>query len=909
MIRLSCSVLFLALVVTSSGSAADTSKAVPGAWQLTSTAFADNESGMPYVGNGYLSQRVPPAGAGYQADVGTSFWPIGRKRGVQAIVAGLYAYGRFSTIYPDMAKRALVGVPTWSSLSFAAPSGVYSPQTVKLADIDGYRQVEDLRSGTVTTYGVWTAPGGEKTAFCYRVFADRARKNVGVVTLTLVPQWNGVLTVTGQFDGAGVERLQPLRASVDTRTHRTLLTTQAIGTGATLAQVALLQVRGTHPSAAMDAKPPHPISAGERLTLPVQAGHRYVLTKLVGVATDKDGVDPATVATMAVDAAAAAGLDALVAENRAAWDAIWAGDIEVAGDPRLQTVVRAGIYDLYASVRHDAPGVLGPSGLSSDSYAGMAFWDSDTWMMPALLATHPEIARTLVDYRFDTLPAARRNARANGYAGAFYPWTAADDGSIREDCYGTVADQDNKILDDPNFSCSQEFHLQADIAMAAWDYFEATGDRGWLATRGYPVLAGIADFWASLATPVAGGGYAVKRVQPPDEDHHDVDNSAYTNAAASLAIRHAIEAAKRLGEAPHPAWAAVADGLVKTIPFDAKHQRHLEYDGYDGDIVKQADVVLMTYPLQFPMPPQVALNDINYYAPRTRSNGPAMTDAIHSIATSALNVPGCAAYTFMVRSYLPQLRMPYYQTSETDEGGAVNFLTGTGGLLQQFYYGFSGLRFGTDAIEIDPSLPPQMQGLTLHGLAWQGRTFEMHIDRDHTEVRLIAGAAMPVQTPEGRRMLAVGKPLVLATRRPDLVPTDNLARCQSATATSAFAAYPPVAAVDGAIATSWSPVGGRGALTVALAAPTRLDAVRVVRGEGSDFAYQVEASIDGEHWQPVEKVAAGATPAPKAMRFGAELLPVRYVRLSVQGGSGKEAVRVVELEVSAAEGGKASTVR
>ena len=124
---------------------------------------------------------------------------------------------------------------------------------------------------------------------------------------------------------------------------------------------------------------------------------------------------------------------------------------------------------------------------------------------------------------------------------------------------------------------------------------------------------------------------------------------------------------------------------MATIPFDGTHQRHLEYDGYDGAIVKQADVVLMTWPLQYPMSPQVALNDINYYVPRTRSDGPAMTDAIHAIATSALDVPGCAAYTFMVRSYLPQLRLPFYQTSETDEGGAVNFLTGTGGLLQQFY--------------------------------------------------------------------------------------------------------------------------------------------------------------------------------------------------------------------------------
>jgi glycosyl hydrolase family 65 len=37
------------------------------------------------------------------------------------------------------------------------------------------------------------------------------------------------------------------------------------------------------------------------------------------------------------------------------------------------------------------------SGLSSDGYAGMIFWDSDIWMFPAILATHPDIARAMVD--------------------------------------------------------------------------------------------------------------------------------------------------------------------------------------------------------------------------------------------------------------------------------------------------------------------------------------------------------------------------------------------------------------------------------------------------------------------------------------------------------------------------------
>ena len=65
-----------------------------------------------------------------------------------------------------------------------------------------------------------------------------------------------------------------------------------------------------------------------------------------------------------------------------------------------------------------------PMGLSSGGYYGHVFWDSDTWMFPSLLLTHPDVAHSLVAFWRRTLDAARANARANGYKGAMYPWEA-----------------------------------------------------------------------------------------------------------------------------------------------------------------------------------------------------------------------------------------------------------------------------------------------------------------------------------------------------------------------------------------------------------------------------------------------------------------------------------------------------
>jgi trehalose/maltose hydrolase-like predicted phosphorylase len=202
----------------------------------------------------------------------------------------------------------------------------------------------------------------------------------------------------------------------------------------------------------------------------------------------------------------------------------------------------------------------------------------------------------------------------------------------------------------------------------------------------------------------------------------------------------------------------VANGVTQTMPFDSSLDIYDEYDGYSGQQVKQPDVVMLTYPINFPMASGVGLNDLNYYAPRTDLQGPAMTDGIHSIDASALNAPGCSAYTYMLRSYEPFLRSPYDQFAETRSGSntGFNFLTGVGGFLQVFEYGYSGLRFTPDAIVLDPSLSPELQGITLNNLQWQGRTFTVTIGLQSTHIQLASGAALPVQTPSGQLTVPCG---------------------------------------------------------------------------------------------------------------------------------------------------------
>jgi trehalose/maltose hydrolase-like predicted phosphorylase len=868
-------------------------------WVITTHAYGGGFTAEPYVGNGAFAQRIPAAGMGLvTTGLGEIGWPLDHPRSTEALAAGLYAYTRASHFYPTERKEVIALIPTWSTLTFATPSGTYSG-TARGATIRGYTQSLDLRTGTVTTSGVWRSPGGQRVRFRYVVFTDRARPDVAVVSLRVVPLYSGLLRVTGLLQGAGAAELIGTGAGGQTATHTVEVSARTIGTRVPVTEVAVLRA-----SAALRADRivgrGHPMTAGEQLTVAVRRGHAYTFTKYVSVVTGRESRRPARAALAAARSAARLGAGRLAGENARNWrSTVWSSDVLVAGDPALQQVIHAGEYQLYASIRPGAPDAIGPSGLSSDGYAGMVFWDSDVWMYPAMLAGHPSLARVATDYRLRTLAAARHDATVNGYRGAYFPWTAGDDGRTGHDCYGTVTTPNDKIVSDPNFSCSEELHLQGDIALAQWEYYEATGDRAWLASRGWPVLSALADFWVSKATAGAGGTYSLNNIQPPDEAHTGVDNSTYTNAVAITALRDATSAAQVLGKPVPPAWGTVAAGLARTMPFNSAQGIYEEFDGYNGAQIKQADVVMLTYPLNFPLASGVGLADLDYYAVRTNPLGPAMTDAIQSIDASALNAPGCSAYTYLLRSYQPFLRGPYDQFAETRNNDkiAFNFLTGVGGFLQEFEYGFSGLRFGTSSVSLDPSLPPQLPGVTLTNLVWHGRRFTVAVGRSTTTVIDLGGGALPLSTPAGPKTVPAGGSVTIPTRRPDQQPTSDLARCQSVTASSENVGNPALAAVDGSPATDWVASQPSATLTVTLAATHTVSSATVTRGTGAGaFTYSVQTSTDGTHWTTVATAPASSPTRVDTLKFAP--VSARYVRLVFPGGAGAAAPDIGELSVS-----------
>lgn len=156
-----------------------------------------------------------------------------------------------------------------------------------------------------------------------------------------------------------------------------------------------------------------------------------------------------------------------------------------------------------------------------------------------------------------------------------------------------------------------------------------------------------------------------------------------------------------------------------------------QYDGYNLSIpIKQADVVLLGYPLQYAnVKKSTRRNNLEFYANVTRETGPAMTWSMHAIGH--LEIAELPTEELFHRTYAPYIRKPFYVWNEFVEGlsgGASNFITGAGGFLQLIMYGYAGIRINADSMTITrPTLPPRTNELKFNGwLSYLVLSYQLH---------------------------------------------------------------------------------------------------------------------------------------------------------------------------------------
>lgn len=400
------------------------------------------------------------------------------------------------------------------------------------------------------------------------------------------------------------------------------------------------------------------------------------------------------------------GIDRLYQSHRKAWSALWESDIVIEGDLGAQRAVRSALYHLYSFGRKGTSYSLSPMGLSGLGYNGHVFWDTELWMYPPLLVMQPEIAKSLLEYRFQRLDAAKENAFAHGYDGAMFPWESAEDGSE----------------DTPIWALTGPFqqHITATVGWAFWQYYAVTQDKAWLASRGYPVLKEVAAFWSSRVERNGPGRYEIKNVIGANEWEENIDNNAFTNGMVKTVMEYASLAAEALGEEANPDWRHVANN-IPILQFPDGTTK--ENETYAGQIIKQADVNLLSYPLKVVTDKENIIKDLNYYEPRLSKDGPAMGGAILSVLAARLGDPE-RAYKMFNKSYQPNELPPFNVIAETAGGTNPYFATGAGGMLQAVLFGTGGLDLTNTGIQqLETQLPKAWKSLTLKGVGVDKKTY------------------------------------------------------------------------------------------------------------------------------------------------------------------------------------------
>ncbi|MCA1656202.1 MAG: hypothetical protein LC713_00530, partial [Actinobacteria bacterium] len=378
----------------------------------------------------------------------------------------------------------------------------------------------------------------------------------------------------------------------------------------------------------------------------------------VGRTVDGSDDDPGDDAVAALARARAAGMASVQAHHRRAWRDRWReADVVVEGDADIQEALRFSLYHLISAADPESDAAsVGARAMTGPGYRGHVFWDTEVFVLPFFIWTHPPTARALLAYRYRTLPAARAKAVRLGYVGALYPWESADTGEEVTPASIDLPDGTTLTI----LTGLQEHHISADVAWATWQYWQATADDEFLVEMGAEMIVETARFWASRVRTDDEGRHHIDEVIGPDEYHEGIDDNAYTNMLARWNLRTAVEVcglvptidaaawnelATRLDlQAPEvEQWESVAAGLVDG--FDPGSRLYEQFAGFFAlenlravdlaprpftgelvvgvdrlrhtQIVKQADVLMLAHMLPEALPTGATLANFDYYEPRT----------------------------------------------------------------------------------------------------------------------------------------------------------------------------------------------------------------------------------------------------------------------------------------------------
>ncbi|MEU7766600.1 trehalose-phosphatase [Nocardia sp. NPDC049190] len=740
------------------------------------------------VGNGYIGTR----GAAPECRAGTAHYP------------GTYVAGTYNRLRDEFAGRAvdnesMVNLPNWLPVTWRIDDGAWFD--IDATELQCYRQQLDLRCALLTREFRCRDDVGRITTVVQRRFAAMHAPHICALETTLTAEnWRGRLTFRSGVDAAVgntlVDRYRDLSSDhlspiVLTRpSPRTVLA--VVETNQSHVEIATAVRSTLRRGGEIVSTTTHDVESaglvGHDVGIEMDVGQTVTLEKVVTIYTSRDHAvsAPGEQALRTLDDLG--GWTELLASHTAVWEHLWARmRIDLDGSADAVRTVRLHLLHLVQTLSPhtiDLDVGVPARGLHGEAYRGHVFWD-ELFVLPVLNIHFPTLTRSLLRYRYRRLPEARRSARALGRLGALFPWQSGSDG--REESQQLHLNPRSGRWN-PD-SSNRAHHAGVAVAFNVWQYYQVTGDTGFLAESGAELLVEIARFWASSATYDRGDDrYHIRGVIGPDEFHSGyphapddgVDDNAYTNVMSAWVIRRAHDALRQLAprvraelleslqippsEPAH--WAEIADRMF--IPFhdgvisqfagyDALAE--FDWDGYrrrygdigrldrildaEGDdvnryrVAKQADVVMLFYLLSadelrellggmgYELPGEMIPRTVDYYRART-SHGSTLSAVVHSWVLARANRDRAMDFfATVLESDIADI-----QGGTTAEGIHLAAMAGSVDLLQRC---FTGLEIRGGRLIFNPRWPQSLGALSFP-IVYRGHRLTVRIDADTVEV-------------------------------------------------------------------------------------------------------------------------------------------------------------------------------
>jgi trehalose/maltose hydrolase-like predicted phosphorylase len=724
------------------------------AWLLVEEGFAlarerEIES-LLAIGNGYVGNRASLA------------------EGSRLSAPATFAAGIFIQPPAPGAVPELLVLPDWTGVRIWIER---QPLSMQEGQVLEHRRILDMRQGVLWREWRHQDPHGRITCLTSLRLASLADRHLLLQWLALRPEnYSGTVVFESSMELApSLEPFLPPDWKTRRPADRPNVLPLALRTPGREYRVAMAAASQLLTSASAAGKRDIELQDRrvlERFEVSAPVGAECQLQRVVAIYSSRDLAKPFQAAVAHVNRVCPSGFESAAAAHAGAWQSRFASsDVQVEGEDFLQSSLRFAEYHLTSAANPEDDRVsIGARALTGEAYKGHVFWDTELYMLPFFVHTHPASARALLSYRYHTLDGAREKARSAGFAGAMYPWESADTGEeTTPRAVITPAGEVIRVLNG-----EMEIHISADVAFAVWQYWRASGDDDFLCRAGAEILLETARFWASRGSMESDGAYHIRHVIGPDEYHDDVDDNAFTNLMAAWNLRHGTEAARilqqrwpeiwheladrlRLSDSELAAWPKLADAMF--TGFDPQTGLFEQFTGYfakeavdlksyeprsaamdvilghhkiqQTNVVKQADVVMAMYLLWDDFPAQVRAANFRYYEPRT-GHGSSLSPAIHALMAARFGD------TALGQRYLRQSAEIDLRNNMGNASGGVH-AAALGGLWQAMVFGFAGVQVRSEGIAFAPALLPDWRRLAFP-LQWRNRLLRVSIEPNSMHV-------------------------------------------------------------------------------------------------------------------------------------------------------------------------------